>query len=363
MLVKNILNIEKTKMLLEDNFLGADDASEAILREEFSNMLIRIIMQGADRHYWDDPTMRVHVLAIVLNILRLDYKNKDHQTDIAKFIAIHKLGTIDFLQELDELGLDFSHADKLIIIHALGGDDDGRDINIFLDRFTELYDAGLYNLEPKESTDALIQFIKWFEDKYQVHIDDCVKEYVMEMYCTNNNPNFKLFGRVIKRLFKNNGMDKMKQMFENICKRNCKDFFGDMEGTFQDMKAQVQLNDEDTEYIRQLIHKNTTLNKVGQVARNKKKEKNNKRQKIGNDKLHMFRSSGKQLHNNKDSDTESSNSNKSEDSFIDEESESEDDDDCSYDDNSANSANSSNDSDHDDEKLIDILKRKRNKKK
>lgn len=336
MLQRKILDIKKTAELMEENFLGADDESERYLREEFSDMMIRIIMEGPDRHFWNDPVQRVHVLAIALNILRFDYKDPEQESNIADFIAKHKLGTIDFLQELSELGLDFNHTNKLNIIHALEGANN--DVDIFLGYLTELYDAGLYNMEQKASTDSLLQYIKWCNDKYHRDIADSVKLHVLEMYCANGNPNFQLFGRVIKRLFKHDDMETTKAILAKVCTKNTRDFFGDMEGTFEDMKAQIQFNDKDAEYVRKLIHKNTTLSKTGKVADSRKEDKRKKKDLLY-DKLHMFRPSAQQkLQNdaNSDSDTGSSNSNKTEDSFIDQDSGSESpSDDGSYEDKSS----------------------------
>ena len=201
-------------------------------------------------------------------------------------------------------------------------------------------------MEEKASTDSLLYYIKWYKDKYHKDVEDRVKLHVLEMYCANGNPNFKLFGRVIKRLFKNNEMEKMKEFLQTICTTNRKDFFGDMEGTFEDLKAQANLNDEDAVHVRNLIHKNTKLNNAGKFSNNSKQDKEKKKSQF--DKLHMFRSSNQSFQKKDDTDTNSDNT---EDSFIDKDSGSESgSDDGSYENDTSSS---------DDEKEMKSKKRKR----
>jgi hypothetical protein len=297
---------------MAENNLDEDNDNEQLLRHLFSDMLFRIIKEGADKYFWNEDSLRVHLLAVVLNILRLDYKKPEHEKSISDFICKHKIGTIDFLQELDEMGLHFNYVNRLNIIHSMV--DDGN-IEQFLNLLTDLYHAGHYAFEDKHSTDALKMYIEWYREKYNEDIDDRIKWHIVKMFCTAGNPNFRVFGRLIKRMFTNeHDMDKLVNIFKSLSTENQKDFFGDIEGSYEDMKVQANFTDEIAQQIRKLIHKNTSLNNKTGCVSTKANRKKSKKQKGDFDlllKKHIASSPQKESGENNVSD-----SNSDSDSFI-----------------------------------------------
>jgi len=364
MLSKKFLSIAATESFMSENYLDEDDVNEQIMRREMGDMLFRIILEGADRHFWNDDNLRVHLLAIVLNIRRLDYKNPDHKNMISDFICAHKIGSIDFLQELDELGLDFSYVNKLNIIKSISKEGD---IDTFLENLSDLYDKELYPLQNINSTDALMRFVQCNQDLYGQNVMDRIKHHVIEMFCTNGNPNFRLLGRVIKRMFitDDDRDDKLVHIFTELSKINNKGFFGDMEGTYEDMKEQANFTDVIADSIRKLIHKNTALKKTGEISKNAHKKKSNQPKSNSELLKDIMISSPQKKVVNKTAATESDSDSNSEDSFIEHDSNSaseEESEDGSYEDDGSSEDEADNDSNENDN-IRENRKSKRNQNK